>query len=152
MRILVTGGAGFIGSAFCRTAVNTVGWTVCNLDKLTYSANLASLASIEGKPNYRFVREDICNAESVARLVMDEQPDAVVNFAAETHVDRSITGSAAFVQTNVVGTHSLLSAVLAYWDKLPSNRKRILSLPSRVHRRGVRLAWRRRVLHRDDSL
>jgi len=123
MRILVTGGTGFIGSAFCRDAVAKAGWSVCNLDKLTYAANPASMAQVEAHPRYRFVKGDICDAATVSRLLADFQPDAIVNFAAETHVDRSITGSAAFIETNVVGTHVLLSATLGYWEKLPAPRK-----------------------------
>lgn len=117
MRVLVTGGAGFIGSAFCRIAVAR-GWSLLNLDKLTYAANLASLDSIASGRNYRFERGDICDRELVARLLSEFKPDAVAHFAAESHVDRSITGSAAFIQTNIVGTHILLEASLAYWDKL----------------------------------
>lgn len=123
MRVLVTGGTGFIGSAFCRNAVVNAGWTVCNLDKLTYAASQASLASVEAHPRYRFAKGDICDRDTVSKLLADFQPDAIVNFAAETHVDRSITGSAAFIETNVVGTHVLLSAALSHWDKLPTPRR-----------------------------
>ncbi|RYG35470.1 MAG: dTDP-glucose 4,6-dehydratase [Burkholderiales bacterium] len=122
MRVLVTGGTGFIGSAFCRNVVNA-GWTVCNLDKLTYAASQASLALIEAHPHYHFAKGDICDSDTVSKLIADFRPDAIVNFAAETHVDRSITGSAAFIETNVVGTHVLLSAALAHWEKLPAPSK-----------------------------
>lgn len=122
MKIIVTGGAGFIGSALCRHLVNNTGHTVVNLDKLTYAANLASLKSIGNAPSYRFVRGDICDRALVQSLFEEYQPDAVMHLAAESHVDRSITGSDAFIQTNIVGTHVMLEAARAYWSSLPEER------------------------------
>jgi len=120
MRILVTGGAGFIGSAVCRRLSRLPGWTLLNLDKLTYAANLSALHEVDGLPGYRFVQGDICDRPLLDRLFDEFQPEGVMHLAAESHVDRSITGSGAFVQTNVVGTHTLLEAALAHWDKLGS--------------------------------
>jgi dTDP-glucose 4,6-dehydratase len=122
-RILVTGGAGFIGSAVCRHLVRRGGYRVINLDKLTYAGNLASLAEIEDDPDYRFVKADIADAGTVASILGEEQVDAVMHLAAETHVDRSIDGPAAFIETNVVGTFRLLESVLAYWQRLEGPRK-----------------------------
>jgi dTDP-glucose 4,6-dehydratase len=116
-KIVVTGGAGFIGSAVVRRLV-TEGYDVTNVDKLTYSGNLASLRDVEGAPNYSFHRIDICDQSAVARLLSDLQPDAIMHLAAETHVDRSIDGPADFLETNVVGTFRLLNAALAYWREL----------------------------------
>ena len=118
MRVLVTGGAGFIGSAVCRRLVRDTGWRVLNLDALTYAASLTSLDEIAGDDRYRFVKGDICDSTLLDQVFQDFAPDGVMHLAAESHVDRSITGSAAFVRTNVVGTHTLLEAALAYWDKL----------------------------------
>lgn len=111
MKWLVTGGAGFIGSAFVRLALRE-GWAarVVNLDKLTYAGNLENLAEVEGDARYRFVHGDICDTALVRRLMAEERPDAIVHFAAESHVDRSILGPAAFVETNVRGTFTLLEA------------------------------------------
>lgn len=111
---LVTGGAGFIGSALCRRLVANPDYRVVNVDSLTYAANLASLASVEGRPNYRFVRADIGDRETMLTLLRAEQVDIVIHLAAETHVDRSIDGPAAFINTNVVGTSRLLDATLAW--------------------------------------
>lgn len=124
MRVLVTGGAGFIGSALCRRLVAETGWNVLNFDALTYAANLASLAEIEGDPNYQFVKGDICDRPLVDATLASFAPDAIMHLAAESHVDRSITGSADFVRTNVVGTHTLLEAALAYWEKLADAEKK----------------------------
>jgi dTDP-glucose 4,6-dehydratase len=109
MRVVVTGGAGFIGSAFVRLALRE-GWAsrLVNLDKLTYAGNLENLAEIEHDGRYRFVHGDICDMDTVAGLVAEEKPEAIVHFAAESHVDRSILGPAAFVETNVRGTFTLL--------------------------------------------
>ncbi|MBL8549055.1 MAG: dTDP-glucose 4,6-dehydratase [Hyphomonadaceae bacterium] len=123
MRILATGGAGFIGSAVCRLMAGD-GFDVLNLDALTYAGNLSSLAEVEGRANYRFVQGDICDRPLAARLLADFSPDAIVHLAAESHVDRSIEGSADFIRTNVVGTHTLLSAALEYWEALPPHRRR----------------------------
>jgi dTDP-glucose 4,6-dehydratase len=112
--LLVTGGAGFIGGNFVRQAVAD-GLRVVNLDALTYAGNLESLASLEGNANHVFVQGDIGDRALVSRLLAQHRPDAIVNFAAESHVDRSIDGPAAFVQTNVVGTLALLEAARDYW-------------------------------------
>lgn len=124
MRVLVTGGAGFIGSAVCRRLVAESGWKVLNFDALTYAASLTSLAEIENHPNYSFVKGDICDRAMVDATLAAFAPDAIMHLAAESHVDRSITGSAAFVRTNVVGTHTLLEAALAYWEKLADAEKK----------------------------
>nr|PZN86115.1 MAG: dTDP-glucose 4,6-dehydratase [Pseudomonadota bacterium] len=118
-RILVTGGAGFIGSALCRHLVRK-GHMVVNVDKLTYAGNLASLTEIQGKPNYAFVRADISDERRMRAVMATYEIDSVMHLAAESHVDRSIDGPAAFVETNVVGTFRLLNAALAYWRTLDS--------------------------------
>lgn len=118
MTILVTGGAGFIGANFVQDWLSQQGETVINLDKLTYAGNLHSLESLQGNPDHVFVRGDIGDAELVQRLLREHQPRAVLNFAAESHVDRSIHGPGAFIQTNIVGTFQLLEAVRAYWASL----------------------------------
>jgi dTDP-glucose 4,6-dehydratase len=115
--ILVTGGAGFIGSAVCRALVRD-GRSVLNLDALTYAANLTSLSDIQAATNYRFVKGDIRDQSLLARVFADFQPDAVLHLAAESHVDRSIGASAAFIETNICGTHSLLEAARRHWDGL----------------------------------
>jgi dTDP-glucose 4,6-dehydratase len=116
MTILVTGGAGFIGSNFVRTWLADGNETIVNLDKLTYAGNPGNLSDVENDPRYRFVRGDIGDRELVARLLAEHRPRAVLNFAAESHVDRSILGPAAFIETNVVGTFNLLEAVREYWN------------------------------------
>jgi dTDP-glucose 4,6-dehydratase len=123
MRILVTGGAGFIGSAVCRHLVGDLGHEVVNLDKLTYAACLASLDPIADDPRYRFVRGDVCDRPALDRLFADAAPDAVIHLAAESHVDRSITGAGDFIETNVVGTYHLLEAARAYWNGLVDDRR-----------------------------
>src|SRR5215831_7289140 len=119
MRVIVTGGAGFIGSAVCRHLVLQQGWSVLNLDKLTYAANLRSLDSVKDHPAYRFVQADICDNSVIDGVFQDFAPNAVFHLAAETHVDRSIAGSADFIRTNVVGTHTLLEAARRYVAALP---------------------------------
>lgn len=121
-RILVTGGAGFIGSAVVRLLVGK-GVRVVNVDKLTYAGNLDSLRDIAGASNYRFVEADIGDVPRMLTLMAEEQVDAVMHLAAESHVDRSIDGPGIFVETNVVGTFRLLNAALAYWRDLPSERR-----------------------------
>jgi dTDP-glucose 4,6-dehydratase len=108
MKVVVTGGAGFIGSALCRRLVAAEGWQVVNVDKLTYAANLTSLASIADRPNYRFVQADVCDRAALDAVFSAYRPDAVMHLAAESHVDRSITGAADFIRTNVQGTCTLL--------------------------------------------
>jgi dTDP-glucose 4,6-dehydratase len=123
MRVLVTGGAGFIGSAVCRHLVGEAGDIVLNLDKLTYSANLASLSDIEESERYGFRRVDITDPTAVGRAFSDFQPDGVIHLAAESHVDRSIDGPAIFVSTNIGGSHVMLQAALDYWRSLSPSRR-----------------------------
>lgn len=121
--ILVTGGAGFIGSAVCRHLARDPGTRVVNVDKLTYAGNLASLRSIENQPNYRFYKVDICDEAAISEIMHGENIDAVMHLAAESHVDRSIDGPGAFIETNIVGTYRLLNAALEYWRGLPLSRQ-----------------------------
>ena len=123
MRILVTGGAGFIGSAVCRRFVTSGVERVVNVDKLTYAGNLASLRSIAKSPNYAFRQVDIGDERAMLEIMRAESVDAIMHLAAESHVDRSIDGPAAFIETNIVGTFRLLNAALAYWRGLPSARR-----------------------------
>ncbi|MFJ4458040.1 dTDP-glucose 4,6-dehydratase [Pseudomonas sp. NPDC089392] len=120
MRILVTGGAGFIGSALVRHLIGHTGHEVLNLDKLTYAGNLESLHSIASNTRYEFVQADIADAVTVSAVLERFQPDAIMHLAAESHVDRSIDGPAAFIQTNIVGTYALLDATRAWWSRLPA--------------------------------
>ncbi len=119
MKVMVTGGAGFIGSAVCRLFVGELGIAVLNLDKLTYAANPASLQPIAAEPGYSFRQGDICDRALVAALLRSFQPDAILHLAAESHVDRSIDGPGAFIRTNIEGTYALLEAALDYWRQLP---------------------------------
>jgi len=119
MKIIVTGGAGFIGSALIRHLIDSTEHEVLNIDKLTYAGNLTSLKTVENSPRYTFCQADICNASKMAEVVESFKPHAIMHLAAESHVDRSIDGPGAFVETNVVGTFNLLSAAQAYWEKLP---------------------------------
>lgn len=123
MKILVTGGAGFIGSALIRHIIAERRDTVLNLDKLTYAGNLQSLQPVEHSERYRFHHGDICDTDTVRHLLADFQPDAIMHLAAESHVDRSIDGSAEFMQTNVIGTHILLEEARRYWEALPTGRR-----------------------------
>lgn len=119
--IIITGGAGFIGSHVVRLFVNKYPeYKIINLDKLTYAGNLANLKDIEDKPNYKFVRMDICDFEGVLKLMQDEKVDGIIHLAAESHVDRSIKDPFTFAQTNVMGTLSLLQAAKAYWSSQPT--------------------------------
>ena len=118
MRILVTGGAGFIGSAVCRLLIDETLWSVVNLDKLNYAATLTSLAEIERSDRYEFIEGDIGDAELIGGLFRTHRFDAIIHLAAETHVDRSISGADPFLQTNVVGTFVLLQAALQHWEAL----------------------------------
>ncbi len=119
MRILVTGGAGFIGSALVRHLIENTEHEVLNFDKLTYAGTLSSLSPIASSPRYRFKQGDICDERAVSAAIEDFQPDVITHLAAESHVDRSIDGPGAFIQTNIVGTYTMLAAALDYWRKLP---------------------------------
>ncbi|MFQ2190301.1 dTDP-glucose 4,6-dehydratase [Aeromonas jandaei] len=123
MKILVTGGAGFIGSAVVRHIILDTQDAVINLDKLTYAGNLESLADVSSSDRYAFEQVDICNRAELDRVFALHQPDAVMHLAAESHVDRSITGPADFIETNIVGTYMLLEAARAYWNGLDEERK-----------------------------
>jgi dTDP-glucose 4,6-dehydratase len=124
MRVIVTGGAGFIGSAVCRHLVMERRWEVLNLDKLTYAASRKSLAAVENQRNYHFVRADVCERARLDVLFAEFGPTAVMHLAAESHVDRSISESAEFIKTNVNGTYAVLEAARTYWTKLKGDAKR----------------------------
>jgi dTDP-glucose 4,6-dehydratase len=123
MNILITGGAGFIGSALIRFIVQHTNHRVLNLDKLTYAGNLESLSSVVANPRYHFSHTDITDYQAVTQIFNDFQPDAVMHLAAETHVDRSITGAAQFIQTNIVGTFQLLEISRLYWENLEKSKQ-----------------------------
>lgn len=123
MKILVTGGAGFIGSAVIRYVIHSTVDSVVNVDKLTYAGNLDSLAEVSDSDRYAFEKVDICNREELERVFSEHQPDLVMHLAAESHVDRSIDGPVAFIETNIVGTYTLLEVVRSYWNGLDSDQK-----------------------------
>ena len=123
MKILTTGGAGFIGSAVIRHILADTGGSVVNVDKLTYAGNLESLPGAEDSDRYAFEQVDICDAVALQRVFTEHRPDALMHLAAESHVDRSIDGPGAFIQTNVVGTYTLLDSARAYWQGLDEGRK-----------------------------
>lgn len=128
MKILVTGGAGFIGSAVVRHIIQDTQDSVVNVDKLTYAGNLESLVDIQDNERYAFEQVDICNRAELDRVFNTHQPDAIMHLAAESHVDRSIDGPAAFIETNIVGTYTLLEAARAYWQNLSSDKKSVFRL------------------------
>ena len=118
MKIIVTGGAGFIGSAVIRHLISNTQHHVFNIDKLTYAGNLESLKSVDQSDRYQFERADICDADAMRRIFDTFKPDAIMHLAAESHVDRSIDGPADFIETNIVGTYQLLEVARAYWNTL----------------------------------
>jgi len=123
MRVIVTGGAGFIGSALVRYLVLEKGYEVLNVDALTYAGNLASLKLVTGKPNYHFLHANICDRAAMVQAIAGFEPDRIMHLAAESHVDRSITGAADFIQTNIIGTFTLLEAARDYWSNLEGTGK-----------------------------
>lgn len=123
MRFLVTGGAGFIGSAVCRRLARNPENHVVNVDALTYAGNPASLSEIDNQPNYRFVKADICDEETISQILREEEIDILMHLAAESHVDRSIDGPDAFIQTNIIGTFRLLNAARGYWETLAGEKR-----------------------------
>lgn len=123
MKILVTGGAGFIGSAVIRHIISSTSDSVVNVDKLTYAGNLESLAEVSQSARYAFERVDICDRDQIDRVMREHQPDAIMHLAAESHVDRSISGPSEFIQTNIIGTYTLLEAARHYWAALDDVRK-----------------------------
>ena len=122
-KILVTGGAGFIGSAVVRHIIQNTQDSVVNVDKLTYAGNLESLTEVANNPRYAFEQVDICDRAELDRVFAQHQPDAVMHLAAESHVDRSIDSADEFIQTNIVGTFNLLEAARAYWQQMPSEKR-----------------------------
>lgn len=123
MKLLVTGGAGFIGSAVIRHIIKNTAYSVINVDKLTYAGNLESLVDVSSDPRYAFAQIDICARTALEVVFAEYQPDAIMHLAAESHVDRSIDGPAAFIETNIVGTYTLLEVARAYWQGLDAERK-----------------------------
>lgn len=123
MKLLITGGAGFIGSAVIRHIITNLQDEVVNLDKLTYAGNLESLAEVSTSQRYAFEQVDICNRAEVDRVLLQHQPDAIMHLAAESHVDRSIDGPAEFIETNIVGTYTLLEATRQYWQSMDADRR-----------------------------
>jgi dTDP-glucose 4,6-dehydratase len=125
MKVLVTGGAGFIGSALVRMLIQETEVQVTNVDKLTYAGNLDSIATVSGSTRYRFVKADICDRGAMAKLFKEAEPDLVMHLAAESHVDRSIDGPGDFIETNIVGTYSLLEVARAYWSEISPSRRQM---------------------------
>jgi dTDP-glucose 4,6-dehydratase len=125
MKILITGGAGFIGSAVIRYLIQNTNFSVINIDKLTYAGNLDNLEKISNSPQYRYEAVDICDEKSMERVLSLYEPDLVMHLAAESHVDRSIDDPAEFIQTNIIGTYILLESVRRYWNTLSTDRRKL---------------------------
>ena len=125
-KILITGGAGFIGSTLIRHIINNTDYSVINIDKLTYAGNLNSLLSVEKNLRYSFEKVDVCNLKEISRVLKKHQPNFIIHLAAESHVDRSIDGPSEFIQTNIFGTYILLEAARNYWLNLNSDKKKLL--------------------------
>ena len=123
--IVVTGGAGFIGSNFILKWLRSSKENILNLDNLSYAANLRNLEVIESDPRYSFIKTDIQNQNEITEIIKELKPRAILNFAAESHVDRSIEGPESFINTNILGTYSLLEASLNYWNELDESDKKI---------------------------
>lgn len=123
--VFVTGGAGFIGSALLRMLLAESDWQIVNIDKLTYAGNLESLASLAGNPRYIFSQSDICDRQAIDRLFAEHRPRGMIHLAAESHVDRSIHGPAEFINSNIVGTYTLLEAARGYWSALPAEEQAV---------------------------
>ena len=121
-RVIVTGGAGFIGSALIRHLIAVTDWCVWNVDKLTYAGHSESLRGVENSPRYNFIHSDVCDGRAMAELFVEARPSAVMHLAAESHVDRSIDGPAVFIQTNIEGTCTLLEAARDYLGQTPRRR------------------------------
>lgn len=123
MKIVVTGGAGFIGSSLCKYLIMNTHAEVVVIDKLTYASSLSSLSAVSENPRFKFLKLDICSSEDMRAVFESEKPDLIMHLAAESHVDRSITGSRAFIDTNIIGTYNLLEAARGYWFELSANEK-----------------------------
>lgn len=128
MKFLITGGAGFIGSALVRYLIGQTAHEVVNVDKLTYAGHLVSVAAVSGSPRYRFIQADVADGMLMHSILQDTQPDIIIHLAAESHVDRSIHGSAVFIESNIVGTYQLLEAARAYWQGLDKKRQAVFRL------------------------
>ena len=152
MNVLVTGGAGFIGSAVCRQLAATRNVSVVNVDKLTYAANLRSLDPIANDKRYAFQQADICDRAKMEAIFAHHKPTAVIHLAAESHVDRSITGADAFLETNVMGTYRLLEVAKSYYAALEADARSALSFCPCIHGRSLRIARSNRPLPRGYTL